>query len=212
MLVQFWVYKSVCINTTGGPNAFQNGPNIVSSFFPKIFRCDITKMHLYHQNLSLNEYEFLTSSHGFEKLSQSSVSIKYPNGSLIPVDKVFQNLTKMKEFIMWYHNESPFFLPDTVKSLCQHLVKCPNLRTFHLYRLPEVPNICQISDFLKIRSNINITLHFGTSISDEYKKVLGKFIKEIIKNPPSNIPLILYHGHNEDDLTQLLNLQQPNQE
>uniref|UniRef100_A0A914YTQ5 Uncharacterized protein n=1 Tax=Panagrolaimus superbus TaxID=310955 RepID=A0A914YTQ5_9BILA len=165
-------------------------------------------MQLYRQNFTLDEYEFLTSSSSFQKLTQSSVSIKYPDGSLISADKVFKNLTKthVTEFVMWFHDESPVFLPATVKTLCQYLAQCGNLGIFYLYRLPETFDVRQISDFLKLPSNIDIVLHFEASISDECKEILSKFIKEIIENPPQNIPLIQYNEQDLDDLITLMAL------
>uniref|UniRef100_A0A914QXH4 Uncharacterized protein n=1 Tax=Panagrolaimus davidi TaxID=227884 RepID=A0A914QXH4_9BILA len=61
----------------------------LSVMIPKLYRCDVKKLHIVKQILTFDEYQLLTSDNIIEHLKLEHVNINNPDGTLITADKLF---------------------------------------------------------------------------------------------------------------------------
>uniref|UniRef100_A0A914YDJ3 Uncharacterized protein n=1 Tax=Panagrolaimus superbus TaxID=310955 RepID=A0A914YDJ3_9BILA len=185
-IAKLWVYEELMVKWS--PNA----TTILSLFIPKINKCDLRSLYIWDQNLTFDEYQFLTSSGSLEELSLFSCTISHSDTTLVTFDQLFEKLHQLKSFDMRCdQNYSSMFKKDTFKKFADILPRLKELSYFKIHGLTEAFDFTSITDFLLKNETINITLDYRfEALSDEYLGILEKFIAKIIENPPEKIPVI----------------------
>uniref|UniRef100_A0A914QCR4 DUF38 domain-containing protein n=1 Tax=Panagrolaimus davidi TaxID=227884 RepID=A0A914QCR4_9BILA len=168
----------------------------LSVMIPKLYRCDIQKLYIVKQILTFDEYQLLTSDNIIEHLKLEDVYINNPDGTLITADKFFENLQNVKKFDMSLPYGGQMFFADTTKKLVDNVSVLKNLSELELGFLPDI-----FDNPRKIKLDIAFYTH-----SNETKQILGNFVKEILEDPPFDIPRIYYSGRDKDDYDCLFHL------
>uniref|UniRef100_A0AC34FX32 Uncharacterized protein n=1 Tax=Panagrolaimus sp. ES5 TaxID=591445 RepID=A0AC34FX32_9BILA len=65
-----------------------------SAIISQIYRCDAKELKLRDQEFKYTEYLFLSSK--LEKLSLETTTVKYENGSIVPLKELVKNLLYIK--------------------------------------------------------------------------------------------------------------------
>uniref|UniRef100_A0AC35FXP3 Uncharacterized protein n=1 Tax=Panagrolaimus sp. PS1159 TaxID=55785 RepID=A0AC35FXP3_9BILA len=168
---------------------------------PQIYRCDATKLILYGQILSYNEFLFF--SRNVEILHLDYSRVKNPNvtvatnpeSTIVPLEKLVKTLVKLKK-IMGKNNPTHSFI---TKNTARELSENPNFSNIYemtLYRIPEK------NKYTKFQ------LHFAGSISEEHKVRLEKIVDEILQTKYHDYkpPLITFDGLAAEKLCKLQDL------
>uniref|UniRef100_A0AC34F6N0 Uncharacterized protein n=1 Tax=Panagrolaimus sp. ES5 TaxID=591445 RepID=A0AC34F6N0_9BILA len=85
---------------THGISLIEVPTSIISCLIPKIAVCDISKLDLVNQQLSINEFKFLTASGRIKVLDFYNTSVKNENGEPVFVDEYFEFLPNVKDFVV----------------------------------------------------------------------------------------------------------------
>uniref|UniRef100_A0AC34FIE2 Uncharacterized protein n=1 Tax=Panagrolaimus sp. ES5 TaxID=591445 RepID=A0AC34FIE2_9BILA len=182
-----------------------NDNNIASSIVPKIYQCNVKKVVLWDQILSYDEFMVLAPA--VEHLDFLRVSVKYVDCTIVPLEKLVEQLSKAKQIDYFFSSDTEMITSKTFKEL----LKIPHFATldfFYLYEIPEVFDIESFYVHLKKNMRTKIILHFCDTMSEEYKIRLEAIIDEIIeaKNREYKIPYITFEELDEEKERKLYDL------
>uniref|UniRef100_A0AC34GEH5 Uncharacterized protein n=1 Tax=Panagrolaimus sp. ES5 TaxID=591445 RepID=A0AC34GEH5_9BILA len=76
----------------------EKAPKAISDLLLKVVACDIKKLHLCNQILTISEFKMLTSFDNIEKLYCNDSHIEYDDGSIASFDEIIKLFPKLKEF------------------------------------------------------------------------------------------------------------------
>uniref|UniRef100_A0A914PSA6 Uncharacterized protein n=1 Tax=Panagrolaimus davidi TaxID=227884 RepID=A0A914PSA6_9BILA len=180
-------------------------PKDVSSIIPQIYRCDATKLFLYGQILTYNEFLFF--SRNVKILHLNSSRVKNGNGIVatnennicVPLEKLVKTLVNLKKIFGEIDPSHSCITSNTVKELLEipHFSK---IDEFTLYKIPEVFDIDTFFIYLNKNKYTEFYLYFAGSISEEYKVRLEKIVDEILQTETHNfkLPWIYFDGLAEE--------------
>uniref|UniRef100_A0AC34FUH7 Uncharacterized protein n=1 Tax=Panagrolaimus sp. ES5 TaxID=591445 RepID=A0AC34FUH7_9BILA len=175
-------------------------PHELSSLIPKIQKCDLRVLQLDNQNLSWDEYQFLTTSGTIEWLDFGKFSVKYSDDKVVAFDKLLKNFKDMRKIcVRNCSNCSSMFELDTVKNMVQILSRFPKLRYLSLGDLPGTFDFASITDFLLMNEKIRVTIcfHRHAALSPAFAEMLNNFVNYVRENPPKIVPSVRFSGlHN----------------
>ena len=74
----------------------------ISALIPKIYRCDLVRLHINHQKLTFKEFIYLTSNPDFNSLVGTVVDVvdSHETNVIIPFEKIIAKLPKIVD-IKW---------------------------------------------------------------------------------------------------------------
>uniref|UniRef100_A0A914Y4N2 Uncharacterized protein n=1 Tax=Panagrolaimus superbus TaxID=310955 RepID=A0A914Y4N2_9BILA len=143
---------------------------------PKLHQVNASKVLFQYVDIPFNDFLFLASN--AEKFSLFCTVVKYPDGSVVPLEKLVDVLPKLKS-VELYNNCLSCISTETVKEL----LKAPNFKRIDNIRflgLPDTFDIDTFFIFIKKNKHVKISLSFCHEISDAYKNCIGKIFDEII--------------------------------
>uniref|UniRef100_A0A914PUS2 Uncharacterized protein n=1 Tax=Panagrolaimus davidi TaxID=227884 RepID=A0A914PUS2_9BILA len=149
-------------------------PETVSSLISRLYRCDVKKLILDEQNISFNEFLFLTSN--VENIKLRHVIVKNEEGSIVPLEKLVKVLPKIKEFEFYDNFNSSCISKNTVKKLLEisHFSK---INEFALFNIPESIDIKEFWNYIKKNKFTKFTFYFQETISEGYKNRVDEIIE-----------------------------------
>uniref|UniRef100_A0A914QV88 Uncharacterized protein n=1 Tax=Panagrolaimus davidi TaxID=227884 RepID=A0A914QV88_9BILA len=83
---------------TKGINCYTEDVSLVSSLLSKVIVCDITKLGLDDQIITLNEFKLLISSGNVKTFSFFHSHVEYENGEIVPIDEIMKLIPNVTEF------------------------------------------------------------------------------------------------------------------
>uniref|UniRef100_A0AC34F3Y7 Uncharacterized protein n=1 Tax=Panagrolaimus sp. ES5 TaxID=591445 RepID=A0AC34F3Y7_9BILA len=169
---KFWITDSIDVY----PSSVLKR-NVVSSILPKIYRCDILRLSIEEQTISVDELSVLISN--VENLQLQNVIVMDRNGTVVPIENLVKLSSKFKAFDF---EIGPNGSKITSKTF-QELLKIPQfhkLSLFSLHNVSEDFDIESFYTFMKKNNQTLIILSFSDDISDGYKNRLEEIIDEII--------------------------------
>uniref|UniRef100_A0A914Y3Q0 Uncharacterized protein n=1 Tax=Panagrolaimus superbus TaxID=310955 RepID=A0A914Y3Q0_9BILA len=83
--------------------AFHSGlsPTTISSLIPKLSNCSLKAVLFTGQNLTWNEFQFLTSSGSIEWFDFCDCTLKYSDGKFVTFDKVLENFKNVESLYVF---------------------------------------------------------------------------------------------------------------
>uniref|UniRef100_A0A914PY52 Uncharacterized protein n=1 Tax=Panagrolaimus davidi TaxID=227884 RepID=A0A914PY52_9BILA len=84
---KFWITEFISTN-------YCCNENIISSIIPKIYKCDAKMLCLDNQIFSYNDFAFLVPN--AEDINFKAVTVMNENGSIVPFEKFFEAIPKIK--------------------------------------------------------------------------------------------------------------------
>uniref|UniRef100_A0A914YNS3 Uncharacterized protein n=1 Tax=Panagrolaimus superbus TaxID=310955 RepID=A0A914YNS3_9BILA len=200
---KLWIYDGLSLYRTPYKHT-------LSTFLPVVYRCNLSMLFLSDQDISINEYKFLTSTGSCREIEFQTVAVKNSDGSLVTIDKLLENCDDLETFTMSFRNDSAtMFSPAAIKKLVQHLSAFNSLHKFELYEIPETFDVRLLVDLFKKDATTAFRFYFEENISNHCKEILENFIKEVIENPPQNVPMIDFEGQDEENYGALTELHYP---
>uniref|UniRef100_A0AC34FX81 Uncharacterized protein n=1 Tax=Panagrolaimus sp. ES5 TaxID=591445 RepID=A0AC34FX81_9BILA len=172
---KFWITDSIDVYPSNISKALKR--NILSSILPKIYRCDILRLSIEEQTISVDELSVLISN--VENFILENVTVMDRNGSLAPIEDLLKLSSKFKAFD---YKSGPKSSKITSKTF-QELLKIPHFHKLSLFSLQDVPEDFDIESFytfMKKNNQTLIILSFSEDISDGYKNRLEEINDEII--------------------------------
>uniref|UniRef100_A0A914YTX6 Uncharacterized protein n=1 Tax=Panagrolaimus superbus TaxID=310955 RepID=A0A914YTX6_9BILA len=85
-IVKLWLYKSLFVNT----------PATFSSLIPKLSKCSVQNLSIEGQNLTWEEFQFLTVSGLVTSFKFIGSTVKYSDGKIVIFDKLLENLKNVE--------------------------------------------------------------------------------------------------------------------
>uniref|UniRef100_A0AC34G922 Uncharacterized protein n=1 Tax=Panagrolaimus sp. ES5 TaxID=591445 RepID=A0AC34G922_9BILA len=165
---------------------------VVSPIISKFFKCNAKELILWEQILSYNEFMIIAPA--LEHFSLNLVTVKYDDGTIVPFEKLVEQLPNAKEIDCLFSSDTEMITFKTSKEL----LKIPHFATLDLFHLSIIPEVFDIESFyvhIKKNKRTNIWLSYCDINSKEYKARLEEIIDEIIEanNHEYKTPLILFN-------------------
>uniref|UniRef100_A0A914YFQ6 Uncharacterized protein n=1 Tax=Panagrolaimus superbus TaxID=310955 RepID=A0A914YFQ6_9BILA len=179
--------------------------SVASSIVPKIYRCDLKRLNLYDQVISLKERIFLCSY--VKDLILNQVTVKYDNGTVVAFEKLIEQFPQLNVFEFTFTTPSNNISKNTFKELWK-ISYLSNYHCFYLYNIPENFEIDSFYSYMKKNKNTRVSLEFSDQISEEYKARLEAIVDEIIEtqNHEYKPPYIKFPGMNGEKRNILLDI------
>uniref|UniRef100_A0A914QSA1 FBD domain-containing protein n=1 Tax=Panagrolaimus davidi TaxID=227884 RepID=A0A914QSA1_9BILA len=180
-----------------------NESSFMSKIIPKIVVCDVKKLELHGQDLSLKEYEFLTASGMIEDFIFPSTLIKEENGKNVYMETILECLPNVKSVLLSVQIPSFSSVAKAEKICLQKLEK------FVLRSVPHDFNFEAMLVFMTKHKYADIRLNVSQGTSNfPYMSNLQKYVDQVvqegsIQHPP---PLISFPGQSEESKTGLMKL------
>uniref|UniRef100_A0A914QNR4 Uncharacterized protein n=1 Tax=Panagrolaimus davidi TaxID=227884 RepID=A0A914QNR4_9BILA len=182
-LPKSWLYDTL----------FANQGTKMSTLIPKIFKFNLRKLEIANQNLTLGDYQKLTSSGSVEWIFLLRSTIKNEDDTNVTADKLLAGLDNLHTSAMIYSNNLLILQTETVKKIVRHLNGYKKMRCIKLFAINESFDFASFSDFLLNNETVNVHLSYGAPVSAQYKKIVNNVIKEIKKNPSMKVPVIKFY-------------------
>uniref|UniRef100_A0A914R1I3 Uncharacterized protein n=1 Tax=Panagrolaimus davidi TaxID=227884 RepID=A0A914R1I3_9BILA len=181
---KYWITNRIYASNRGLVNR-----NIFSPVIPKLYRCDVKHLSLFHQIIYFDDLSLLISS--AERIRFFDVVVKHADSSDVPLEDIVAVATKAKEISA----DKPTITPKTMKEL----TKLPNftkLDYFALHDPSEVFNIDEFYGYMKKNFHTQFLLSYDEQISDAFKNRLETIIDEILETQQFSYkpPVIRFSG------------------
>uniref|UniRef100_A0A914PYL4 Uncharacterized protein n=1 Tax=Panagrolaimus davidi TaxID=227884 RepID=A0A914PYL4_9BILA len=187
---------------------------IIPFIKPKVYRNDVKSIEIGIKNMFLDDFIFISSK--AETVLLWPFSLINEDGSIVPLEKIIENLSAVKDFEYQLPNDDDATKIITSKTV-EELIKIPhfsNLDSFFLnYHVPENFDIENFyENYVKKNKKTKISLVFDTKLSEEYYKRVIKIADEIlsIKNHDFKVPALSCPGiestWKREELERLMNL------
>uniref|UniRef100_A0AC34FJ32 Uncharacterized protein n=1 Tax=Panagrolaimus sp. ES5 TaxID=591445 RepID=A0AC34FJ32_9BILA len=85
---KFWITKEF------SNYVLESSPNMISSILPKFYRVNVKELGLSHQNISFDDFLFLTSN--VENIFLGLTVVKNEDGSTVPLEQLIKLLPRVK--------------------------------------------------------------------------------------------------------------------
>uniref|UniRef100_A0A914Z6N7 Uncharacterized protein n=1 Tax=Panagrolaimus superbus TaxID=310955 RepID=A0A914Z6N7_9BILA len=182
---KLWIKESLSVST-------ENVSIVASSIVSKIYRSDFKILTLLYQSISLNDLLIFCSS--VNGLTLKRVAVKNYDDTVVPFEKVIEQLPKVKTINYTFTNPSNNTSENTLKELW----KIPHFSNYDYFCLYNIPESFDIESFNFFMKNTRIRLFFSNTISEEYKARLMVIVDQIIesKNREYKPPYIYFRGNN----------------
>uniref|UniRef100_A0A914P4X4 DUF38 domain-containing protein n=1 Tax=Panagrolaimus davidi TaxID=227884 RepID=A0A914P4X4_9BILA len=190
---KFWVCGYF---TIGGDANCSYKKDLVSSFLPRIYRCEIVDLTLQNQKLTTDEFFFITAKTG--KVCFTNVTVVNRDGKEIAFEKLVELIPEVYSFVHDFKDNDKTVTAKSVKEL----LKLPHLHNFVEFRLFNVPEAFDIEAFFAHikKSRGMFELEFAGALSVDYQSRLEAIIDELIEAQTFDyIPPFISFPEMEDD-------------
>uniref|UniRef100_A0A914P794 Uncharacterized protein n=1 Tax=Panagrolaimus davidi TaxID=227884 RepID=A0A914P794_9BILA len=182
---------------TQGLFFYKRVENFAEHLLSKIFRCEVSTLGVFDNDIIFDDLKFLVSSAKNVALYRNS--IKYKNGTTVMLDKVLECIpTNIEYFCFRIPKDVPMVNASTMSNILK-LQNLENLKCFYLFGCPDTISIEDLSIFVKKFKNTQMCLAFDPYISPEYKEQLDSLVDQIIQSDVPN-RRIEYDGQDEEKL------------
>uniref|UniRef100_A0A914Q860 Uncharacterized protein n=1 Tax=Panagrolaimus davidi TaxID=227884 RepID=A0A914Q860_9BILA len=182
ILIKLWITDK--FNASNGPQ------KSVLSIIPKLYKCDAKYLSLMNDVIPYKDFLFLSSN--LEQIVFHNIIVKNENDEIIPFEKLFAVLPKIKECYFYNNLTCSSITTNTVKEL----LKMPHFSKINrdLYYIPEEFDIETFFRYLRKNKHSTFYLRFRSGISETYKNRLEAIVDEIlsIENHDYKIPNIYF--------------------
>uniref|UniRef100_A0A914YQU3 Uncharacterized protein n=1 Tax=Panagrolaimus superbus TaxID=310955 RepID=A0A914YQU3_9BILA len=148
-IAKLWLHKSLDVES----------PATISSLIPKLSKCSVQSLIIGGQNLTWEEYQFLTVSGLVTYLDIFDFTVKYSDGKIVTFDKLLENLKNVENLTV-DSVDPTMFKRDTVKNMVNILQNLKKLDSFELLELSETFDISSFTDFLLENQAVKVYLDF----------------------------------------------------
>uniref|UniRef100_A0A914Q1V7 Uncharacterized protein n=1 Tax=Panagrolaimus davidi TaxID=227884 RepID=A0A914Q1V7_9BILA len=169
---------------------------------PKLYKCDAKKVTLKNKVIFINDLSMFTET--AEDITISGVTVKNPDDSIVPFEKIFEVFINAKKFRFYSKSALPNFTSRTFNEL----LKIPHFSKLQFMNLENIPESFDIETFyvyMKENKTTKFYLLFDKSISAPYKIRLETINDEIRSTKVLNYktPVIDYDGLENEKKLQL---------
>uniref|UniRef100_A0AC34GV03 Uncharacterized protein n=1 Tax=Panagrolaimus sp. ES5 TaxID=591445 RepID=A0AC34GV03_9BILA len=159
----------------------EEDPKAISDLLSKCAVCDIKKLNLCNQILTVGEFRMLVSSDNIEKLYYHNSHIEYDDGSIVWFDEIIKVFPKLKKFGCTFNDKmASTFTPDMTKTMIDY-VDTEILEVFIMINIPEAFDFKLFANFMEANPSIKFRLEWSHSVSDEYTQMLQDYVDELIE-------------------------------
>uniref|UniRef100_A0A914QM86 DUF38 domain-containing protein n=1 Tax=Panagrolaimus davidi TaxID=227884 RepID=A0A914QM86_9BILA len=190
---KFWVCDYCCIGFDAN-STFKK--DLVSSFLPRIYRCEIEDLTLQNQELSTDEFLFVAAKAA--RVCFSDLTVVNGDGKEIAFEKLVELIPDVYSFKYFFKDNDKTVTAKSVKEL----LKLPRLQNFAEFRLFNVPEAFDIESFYahikKCRGMFQ--LEFAGALSLAYQSRLESITDELIEAPTFDfIPPFISYPEMDDE-------------
>uniref|UniRef100_A0A914P1I0 DUF38 domain-containing protein n=1 Tax=Panagrolaimus davidi TaxID=227884 RepID=A0A914P1I0_9BILA len=150
--------------------------DLVSSFLPRIYRCEIDDLTLQNQRLTTDEFLFVAAKTG--RVRFYDLTVVNRDGKEITFEKLVELIPEVYSFKYYFKDNDKTVTAKSVKEI----LKLPRLHNFSEFRLLNVPEVFDIECFFAhIKKSKGIfELEFAAALSVPYQSRLEAIIDELI--------------------------------
>uniref|UniRef100_A0AC35F4P8 Uncharacterized protein n=1 Tax=Panagrolaimus sp. PS1159 TaxID=55785 RepID=A0AC35F4P8_9BILA len=167
--------------------------NTLTLIFPKLYKTDFKKLHLWNQTISYNDFLFISSNVG--KIFLYRTIVKTEDGLIVPLEKLVKALPKIKYISFCDDHLSSMITSNTVTEFLTipHFSKISKII---LREIPETFDIEKCFAFIKKNKITKVDIFFNHFLSDAYKIRVESIIDEILQteNHDYKVPEIAFEG------------------
>uniref|UniRef100_A0A914P5K1 DUF38 domain-containing protein n=1 Tax=Panagrolaimus davidi TaxID=227884 RepID=A0A914P5K1_9BILA len=175
--------------------------DLVSSFLPRIYRCEIDVLTLQNQKLTTDEFLFITAKTA--RVRFADLTVVNRDGKEIAFEKLVELIPEARSLDHCFKDNDKTLTAKTVKEL----LKLPRLQNFDEFRLFNVPEAFDIEAFFAHikKSKGMFQLGFAGSLSDDYQSRLEAIVDELIQAETFDFipPFIFYPGMDDEKCLKL---------
>uniref|UniRef100_A0A914QY27 Uncharacterized protein n=1 Tax=Panagrolaimus davidi TaxID=227884 RepID=A0A914QY27_9BILA len=192
---KFWVSGDCCIGFDAN-SSFKK--DLVSSFLPRIYRCEIADLTLQDQKLTTDEFLFVTAKTG--RVCFSDLTVVNRDGKEIAFEKLVELIPEVYCLEHCFKNNDKTVTANTVKDILKlHHRHIFGTCVFRLFSVPEAFDIETLFAHIK-KSKGMFQLEFADALSDDYRSRLETIIDELIEAENFDYipPFIFYPGMDDE--------------
>uniref|UniRef100_A0A914Q3W0 DUF38 domain-containing protein n=1 Tax=Panagrolaimus davidi TaxID=227884 RepID=A0A914Q3W0_9BILA len=195
---KFWVSGDCDIGIDAN-SSYTN--DLVSSFLPRIYRCEINVLALLDQKLTTDEFLFVTAkTRGFNSYDLTVVN---RDGKEIAFEKLVELIPEVYYLDYTFKDDDKTVTVESVKELLK-LPSLPNFRAFRLFNVPEAFDIETFFAHIKKSKGI-FQLEFAGALSVDYQSRLEAIIDELIETRTFDyIPPFISYPEMDDEKSRKL--------
>uniref|UniRef100_A0A914PYC0 Uncharacterized protein n=1 Tax=Panagrolaimus davidi TaxID=227884 RepID=A0A914PYC0_9BILA len=186
-----WVAQGLTVSPAYSVSAEAKYQSILTSFIPKVYRCDVLILSLLNQVISYHDLPLLISS--AKDVIFDQVVVNHEDGSNVDLQKIVEIASKAT----WINITHPTITSKTM----EELLKIQHFPTLHVLTLQNVPEVFDIEAFyihMKKNETTCFRLFFDESISVEYVKRLVEITDEIIATKEFDYKPAFFRFHGLD--------------
>uniref|UniRef100_A0A914QWV4 DUF38 domain-containing protein n=1 Tax=Panagrolaimus davidi TaxID=227884 RepID=A0A914QWV4_9BILA len=171
---KIWV-NGYCVIGFDANSSFKK--DLVSSFLPRIYRCEIEDLSLQNQELTIDEFLFVTAETG--RVCFSDITVVNRDGKEIAFEKLVELIPEVYSLKYYFKNNDKTVTSKTVKELLK-LSHHQNFIQFRLFNVSEAFDIEAFFAHIKNSEGV-FQLEFGDALSVAYQSRLEAIIDELIE-------------------------------
>uniref|UniRef100_A0AC34FHL5 DUF38 domain-containing protein n=1 Tax=Panagrolaimus sp. ES5 TaxID=591445 RepID=A0AC34FHL5_9BILA len=186
---KFWITESLEFE-------FEDYPHDFLLVLPQIVVCDVKKLNMHNQKITLKEFQFLTAGPAIS-VELYGTTIKNENDENVALENILKCLPSAQDFVYGFNDESALTMTSESTINVIEILKTFNLKLFVLHEIPETFNFNAFSKILgknvDKKPRTSYRLFFNDHISAEYQQQLQAYVDEMAKDKHfiSVYPLIL---------------------
>uniref|UniRef100_A0A914P6L9 Uncharacterized protein n=1 Tax=Panagrolaimus davidi TaxID=227884 RepID=A0A914P6L9_9BILA len=135
---KFWV-SGYCLIGSDVNSVYEK--ELVSSFLPRIYRCQIEQLTLRNQKLTIDEFLFLAAKTG--RVCFTDLTVVNRDGKEIAFEKLVELIPEARSLDHYFKDNDKTVTAKTV----EELLKLPSLQNFNVFRLFNVPEAFDVETF-----------------------------------------------------------------
>uniref|UniRef100_A0AC34F8Y0 Uncharacterized protein n=1 Tax=Panagrolaimus sp. ES5 TaxID=591445 RepID=A0AC34F8Y0_9BILA len=175
--------------------------NFISMLLPKLFRCDINVLTIFHKDILYDEFKYLASF--AKEVEVCNVKMLYTDGKTVMLEKILEVVLKIQYFNYRSNHLLSIAASDSIKNILK-LQNLGNLNNFSLFYVPQVFNVDDLFNFIEKFKDTKMRFYFNNELTQEYKNQLDGLTDRVIESNFSKC-LIIYHGQDNEKLNALGN-------
>uniref|UniRef100_A0A914P9R8 DUF38 domain-containing protein n=1 Tax=Panagrolaimus davidi TaxID=227884 RepID=A0A914P9R8_9BILA len=169
---KFWV-SGYCVISFDANSSFKK--DLVSSYFPRIYRCEIDELTLFDQKLTTDEFLFISAKTA--RVHFADLTVVNRDGKEIAFEKLVELIPEARSLDHCFKDNDKTVTAETVKEL----LKLPRLQNFYEFRLFNVPEAYDIETFFAHIKESMYELEFPGALSVDYQSRLEAIVDELIE-------------------------------
>uniref|UniRef100_A0A914NZJ8 DUF38 domain-containing protein n=1 Tax=Panagrolaimus davidi TaxID=227884 RepID=A0A914NZJ8_9BILA len=171
---KIWV-SGYCVIGFDANSSFKK--DLVSSFLPRIYRCEIEDLSLQNQELTTDEFLFVTAETG--RVCFSDLTVVNRDGKEIAFEKLVELIPEVYSLKYYFKDNDKTVTSKTVKELLK-LSHHQNFIQFRLFNVSEAFDIEIFFAHIKNSEGV-FQLEFAGALSVAYRSRLEAIVDELIE-------------------------------